>query len=104
MKIKLITIIVLSCLILASFAVGEVKKQSSTTKIVEQSKPDNDQITITRPMTGETIKWQVISGGGNSGTSTNYELSSTIGQTATGKGSSTNYNLGHGYWQVFEEE
>ena len=51
---------------------------------------------------GEEINWQVISGGGSmNGTSTNYKLSGTIAQTAVGEGSSTNYGLGHGFWQDF---
>lgn len=48
---------------------------------------------------GEQIDWQVISSGGTKGTSTNYKLMGTAGQTAVGHGSSTNYGLGHGYWQ-----
>jgi hypothetical protein len=51
---------------------------------------------------GEQIKWQVLSGGGVKVTSTNYKLDGTVGQTAVGKGTSTNYNLFHGYWQNFE--
>jgi hypothetical protein len=50
---------------------------------------------------GEQIKWQVLSGGGTKGASTNYKLDGTVGQTAVGKGVSTNYNLLHGYWQDF---
>ena len=51
---------------------------------------------------GEEINWQVISSGGNiGGTSASYTLSGTVGQTATGAGSSTSYGLSHGFWQVF---
>ena len=53
---------------------------------------------------GEDIKWQVISGGGTSGSSTNYQLGGTVGQTATGVGTSTSYELKHGYWQDFSED
>ncbi len=52
-------------------------------------------------MAGEQIKWQVLSSGGNRGTSTNYVVSGTVGQTATGTGTSTNYKVSHGYWQNF---
>lgn len=53
---------------------------------------------------GEEINWQVISSGGTiNGTSTSYKLSGTVGQTATGSGSSTNYGLNHGFWQDFGE-
>lgn len=53
--------------------------------------------------TGEQINWQVISSGGTKGSSTNYNLSGTVGQTAVGEGTSTNYGLRHGYWQDFGE-
>jgi hypothetical protein len=49
-------------------------------------------------MTGEEINRQVISGGGGRGTSTNYGLSCTVAQTATGSGVSTLYDLWHGFW------
>lgn len=48
---------------------------------------------------GEEVNWQVISSGGTEGTSTNYRVSGTVGQTAVGSGSSASYGLGHGYWQ-----
>lgn len=52
---------------------------------------------------GEQIKWQVISSGGQiNGTSTNYTLSGTAGQFAVGNGTSDNYGLSHGFWQLFE--
>ena len=51
---------------------------------------------------GEQIKWQVISSGGAiNGTSTNYRMSGTIGQTAVGLGTSTNFKLNQGFWQDF---
>ena len=51
---------------------------------------------------GEQIKWQVIAGGGTpNGSSTNYKLSSSLGQTATGRGTSTNYRLVQGFQQNF---
>jgi hypothetical protein len=54
------------------------------------------------PVTGEEINWQVISGGGeNNGLSSNYGLAGTVGQVATGGGSSESFQLQHGFWQVF---
>ena len=53
------------------------------------------------PAQGEEINWQVISSGGTEGTSTNYTLKGTVGQTAVGYGSSANYGLSHGFWQEF---
>jgi hypothetical protein len=50
---------------------------------------------------GEEINWQVLSGGGGDGTSTNYQLNGTVAQTAVGAGTSANYGLSHGYWVDF---
>jgi hypothetical protein len=51
---------------------------------------------------GEEINWQVISSGGcQEGTSADFILSGTVGQTAVGMGSSPAYGLSHGYWQDF---
>lgn len=47
------------------------------------------------------IDWQVISSGGTDGSSTNFQLTGTAGQTAVGAGSSTNFGLSQGYWQDF---
>ncbi len=51
---------------------------------------------------GEQIKWQVISGGGQKGSSTSFVLSGSVGQTAVGTGNSTGYGLNSGFWQNFE--
>jgi hypothetical protein len=53
------------------------------------------------PAAGEEINWQVISSGGTEGNSTNYNLSGTAAQTATGSGTSESYGLSHGFWQQF---
>ena len=53
------------------------------------------------PNTGEQIKWQVIGNGATDGSSTNYNLKGTVGQPATGNGSSASYNLSQGFWQNF---
>ncbi len=62
---------------------------------------DTTKSSTSDPATGEEINWQVISSGGTKGTSTNFGLNGTVGQTAVGTGSSTNYGLSHGYWQEF---
>lgn len=56
------------------------------------------------PATGEEINWQVISGGGASGTSANYGLGGTVGQIAASSGTSSNLILHHGFWQDFGAE
>jgi len=50
---------------------------------------------------GEEINWQVISSGGTDGNSTNFGLMGTVSQTSTGHGSSDNFGLSHGFWQLF---
>jgi len=54
-----------------------------------------------KPAIGEQIGWSVISAGATNGASTNFALKGTVGQTAVGEGSSTNYVLRHGFWQAF---
>lgn len=49
---------------------------------------------------GEKINWQVLSGGGTvAGNSSNFKLTSTVAQTATGSGNSANYKIYHGFLQ-----
>jgi hypothetical protein len=53
------------------------------------------------PESGEQINWQVIAGGGQTdAASDNYRMGGTIGQLASGFGSSTSHNLYHGFWQI----
>lgn len=50
---------------------------------------------------GEEINWQVISSGGTiNSASTSFKLKATVGQTATGKGSTANHSITHGFWQM----
>jgi hypothetical protein len=62
---------------------------------------DSTKASTVEPATGEEINWQVISSGGTKGTSANFVLNGTEGQTAVGSGSSTNFGLSHGFWQEF---
>ena len=55
----------------------------------------------TAPAAGEQITWQVLSGDGGLGSSTNFQLETVVGQTAVGFGSSTNFNIVHGFLQDF---
>lgn len=80
--------------------------QSSTpvevTPAVLDDPIDQSEASFSSPNTGEEIKWQVISSGGQiGGVSTNYGLSGTVGQVAVGSGSSASYGVSHGFWQVF---
>ncbi len=44
------------------------------------------------------IDWQVLSGGGAPASAGNVSLNGSLGQTAIGPSTSTNYRLGAGYW------
>lgn len=89
----------------------DVNSKENTTKSDTQTKTmidENKSQTLTEylpltssTLTGEQINWQVLSSGGNRGTSTNYILSGTLGQTAVGIGTSTNFQLHAGFWQNF---
>ena len=46
--------------------------------------------------------WQVISSGATDGSSSNFALRATVGQTATGYGESENFGLSHGFWQELD--
>ncbi len=74
---------------------------TSQAEIQAQIRQGSASSSPSAPATGEQINWQVISGGGGSGSSTNFGLISVIGQTAVGSGSSTNFNLSHGFLQSF---
>ncbi len=74
-----------------------VKSETAVSTPVKQS----PQPALAEGRSGEQIKWQVISSGGAKGSSASFQLSGTVGQTAVGYGSSTNYGLSHGFWQQF---
>lgn len=72
------------------------------TATVEQEVKPAMQTSSAALTSGEQINWQVISSGStNDGNSTSFRLSTTVGQTAVGMGSSTNFGLSHGFWQEF---
>ncbi len=56
---------------------------------------------LASPDAGEQINWWVIGAGGGTGSSANYALAGTVGQTAVQFGSSPSYGLHSGFWQVF---
>ena len=85
----------LALLLLLAVAASAVDQPKS------QPTQNPGQSTAPVPAAGEQIKWQVISGGGNRGTSASYILSGTVGQTAAGLATSTNYKVYQGFWQNF---
>ena len=55
----------------------------------------------TAPVTGEIVKWQVVSNGGTNSSSTNFGLLGVMSQTSVGLRSSANFGLNSGFWQDF---
>jgi hypothetical protein len=107
-KLKLI-ILVASVLLLtatAGFTGKSIKGQSIKTYSATTIQEETTQRlkTPANPASGEEINWEVISSGGTAGSSTNFQLAGTVGQTATGNGISTIYDIHHGYWQIFGSE
>lgn len=108
---KTLSILVCAMAVLIFFLIGVSQANSGKpttpaqgkTAVVstEQSKPETSQQSAQSPLAGEQIKWQVIAAGGTRGTSTNFILFGTAGQTAIGKGSSTNFGVNQGFWQSF---
>ena len=102
-------------LIFIFFTYGFAKEQIDAIKVESNNSKTNQTIQIlpktlnqisnssltSAKLIGEQINWQVISGGATDGFSANYKLLGTVGQTAVGSGTSTNYTVGHGYWQDF---
>ncbi|MEE9442701.1 MAG: dockerin type I domain-containing protein [candidate division Zixibacteria bacterium] len=110
MKTKLATIGLIILLLTTSIGlaaevekkVADVKQSVSPTEST-QDKNELAKLAVKAIMTGEEINWQVISGGGTiEGESSNYKLSSTVGQTAVGEGTGGDKVLNHGFLQTFE--
>jgi hypothetical protein len=92
--------LLLAITVLAADTRPQPQKQDQTSSEAIQPTTTTDvRSPEVTPAAGEQVKWQVISSGGTRGTSTNFILSGTAGQTAIGKGSSTNFGVNQGYWQ-----
>lgn len=71
-------------------------------QLVEENSCSTKAVGSSTTRSSEEINWQVLSSGGeNTGTTENYRLSNTVGQTAAGWGSSETYGINHGFWQNF---
>ncbi len=75
--------------------------QNVIVPIIETESQDKALQSQSSSMAGEQINWQVISSGGGIGTSTNFMLTSSIGQIASGFSTSTNFILNSGFLQTF---
>lgn len=85
---------------LVAEGVRELQPKVSAVTVQQEEAPAAHPLATSTP-TGEEIKWQVISSGGTDGSSTNFRLAGTVGQTAVGVGTSDNFILSCGYWQHF---
>ncbi len=76
------------------------RDNTGSTLIPEQIlvQPQSTPQTSASTVAAFNISWFVIAAGGGSGSSTNYNLGGTAGQTSVGGGSSTNYTLNSGFW------
>ena len=66
---------------------GSISKESLNPGATQQS-----------PAASYDIPWQSINGGGAPSSSTNYSVNASVGQSAIGFATSTNYQAGIGYW------
>jgi hypothetical protein len=82
---------------------GDVKQDANPLSEVQPVKPEAipSLQSSADPSAGEDITWRVISSGGTDGSSSNFMLAGTVGQTAVGAGSSTSFGLSHGFWQEY---
>ena len=59
------------------------------------------EATQTAFLSGEKLNWQVVTASGGSASGGGFKLSSSLGQTAIGKGTSASFHLTHGFLQNF---
>jgi hypothetical protein len=80
-------IILTLLLCMAMFGLARGGPSSETSQTVLQS--------------GEQLKWQVITSSGGSASGGGFKLTSSLGQTAAGKSTSSSFHLIHGFLQTF---
>ncbi|MCP4566882.1 MAG: hypothetical protein GY841_04795 [FCB group bacterium] len=98
MSYRLVTFIFILVLCIALINPGFAGDEG----IVDRESKSETQSKATDSRSGEEINWQVISCGGSlNGESTDFLLSSTLGQTAVGTGNADGIVLNHGFWQEF---
>lgn len=60
-----------------------------------------DQATPTSVLSGEQLKWQVVTSSGGRATGGGFTLTSSLGQTGVGKGAGGSFKLVQGFLQNF---
>lgn len=86
---------------------GRAAPQPVQVQIVQPANSEAPRIldpttqTSTGTMSGEQLKWQVLSGGGGRSSSASYVMHMTIGQTAVGQTTNATYRINQGFWQNF---
>lgn len=66
--------------------------------VVDQTRDEPAHPQQTEAPTTWQIPWQSVNGGGAPMTSTNYQVNASVGQSAIGFTTSTDYQAGVGYW------
>ncbi len=95
----LIGLLAMAGILLAAGTISKDDRVKPKTQVIEsKDTTSTDSPSNSSVLTGEQIKWQVISSGGTRASSTNYAMRGTTGQTAVGSGSSENYQVFQGYW------
>ncbi len=79
---------------------GEAKSHSGTIETMPAHRP----ALRTSASGNYSIIWEVLSGGADDASSATYDARMTVGQTATGVGSSATYQISHGFWEEYEVE
>lgn len=93
------TIVTAAALLALMASIGFAAKSGNHSATEPKPPPESDVAQAAMSSkSGEQIGWQVISSGGGPGTSSNFGLNGTAGQTAAGAGTSTNFGLSHGFW------
>ncbi len=95
----LMGLLAMAGILLAAGTISKDDRVKPKTQVVQtKDTTSTDRPSNSSVLTGEQIKWQVISSGGTKASSTNYAMRGTTGQTAVGSGSSENYQVFQGYW------
>lgn len=93
-------------LLLASIAAADTKPLLEADEITEQQPKVSQEEDSNTPAASQTaspqafqLNWLSINGGGAiNASSTNYQMGLSVGQSVTGFGSSSSYQMGIGFW------
>lgn len=88
-----------------STAPTDAPDRRATVETKDATRPETNAPAVVQaaqePQAAYSIDWYVFGNGGTNGTSANYALTGTAGQTAVGPATSSSYDLYQGFWQDF---